>query len=107
LAIVGISLSHHKQLDETLSQIANLDNVNWAAAVTGRYDIFVEIVLDEHMDSLYHFLTVKLPSLGGILSSESFMVMKARRKWVLLPEGLTRWGNRRKEQEDSVKKLAD
>lgn len=87
LALVGISLTHHQKLDQKLHQIANLNQVNWAVAVTGRHDIFVEVVLNEEMGSLYHFLTVELPKVGGIRSSESFVEMKAKRKWILLPKG--------------------
>jgi len=92
LALVGINLSEHQKLDEKLNQIASLEKVNWAAVVTGRYDIFAEVVLDQDMDTLYQFITVELPRLGGIRSSESFMVMKAKGKWILLPEGITSWG---------------
>jgi len=61
------------------------------AVVSGRYDIIVEVVLEDAMDDLYRFLTMDLPQLGGIRSSESFLVMKAKRKWVLLPSGMKNW----------------
>lgn len=92
-AIVGISLEMHQQLDEKIDQISDLSRVHWAAVVTGRYDIIVEIVLPDGMVGMYSFLTKELPQLGGIRSSESFMVIKAKRKWVLLPEGMKRWQN--------------
>ena len=38
------------------------------------------------MPDLYRFQSVDLLRVGGIRSSESFMVMKAKRKWILLPE---------------------
>lgn len=95
LALVGINLLEHQRLDEKLNQIASLEKVSWAAVVTGRYDIFAEVVLDQDMDTLYDFITVELPRLGGIRSSESFMVMKAKGKWVLLPQGITSWGENR------------
>ena len=86
IAIIGISLEMHKDLDKKIEEISNLEQVHWAAAVTGRYDIIVELVLTEGMSELYRFLTESLPQVGGIHSSESFMVMKADRKWILFPE---------------------
>lgn len=85
-AFIGISLERHQQLDRKLEQISNLRQVHWAAAVTGRFDLIVEIILETGMSDLYRFQTEDLPRVGGIRSSESFMVMKAKRKWILLPE---------------------
>jgi Lrp/AsnC family transcriptional regulator, regulator for asnA, asnC and gidA len=91
-ALVGLTLDKYR-LDEKLEQIAALDEVVWAAVVTGRYDIVVEVVTDQGMAGLYGFLTDSLQKVGGIDSSEMFVVMKARNKWSLLPAGLRRaWG---------------
>ncbi|HBR05939.1 MAG TPA: Lrp/AsnC family transcriptional regulator, partial [Desulfovibrio sp.] len=87
----GLSLTSHKQLDEKLEQIAALPNVNWAAFVTGRYDILVEIVISDDMADLYAFLDQDLSQVGGIGTSESFVVMKAKRKWIPLPRGARTW----------------
>ena len=86
--LVGISLMSHEQLGEKLDQIGSLPRVNWCAVVTGRYDIIVEIVCQEGMDDLYEFLDQDLSKLGGITASESFVVMKSRRKWLLLPDAV-------------------
>lgn len=91
VALVGLSLTSHKLLDEKLEQIAGLPNVNWAAVVTGRYDILVELVLPDDVGELYSFLDRDLSQVGGIGSSETFVVMKARRKWVPLPRGARVW----------------
>ena len=92
VAIVGITLERHQELEKKIEQISNLDRVHWVAVVSGRYDIIVEVVLEDAMDDLYRFLTIDLPQLGGIRSSESFLVMKAKRKWILLPKGMKNWG---------------
>ena len=42
------------------------------------------------MSGLYDFLNVSLQEIGGVRSSEMFVVMKSRRKWVDLPAGLRR-----------------
>lgn len=87
VALVGVTLSKHGDLGAKLDQIAALDLVNWAAVVTGRYDIMIEVVLSEEIADLYEFLDKDLAEIGGIASSESFVVMKARRKWIFLPPG--------------------
>jgi len=86
VALVGISIASHEQLGEKLDQIGSLPRVNWCAVVTGRYDIIVEIVCTDGTTDLYDFLDKDLSTVGGINASESFMVMKSRRKWLLLPD---------------------
>ena len=89
VAMVGLTLQSHKQLDEKLEQISRLERVHWVAVVTGRYDIIAEVVLTNGMNELYEFLDQDLSQIGGVLSSESFVVMKSKKKWVLLPEKIT------------------
>ncbi|BCS89425.1 Lrp/AsnC family transcriptional regulator [Pseudodesulfovibrio sediminis] len=88
VALVGISLNSHEQLGEKLDQIGSLPRVNWCAVVTGRYDIIVEIVCSADTTDLYDFLDQDLSKVGGINASESFVVMKSRRKWLLLPDAV-------------------
>lgn len=90
VALVGVKLASHSQLDEKLKQISELDKVHWAAVVTGRYDILVEIVCTGATGDLYDFLDRDLSQVGGVLSSESFVVMKSRRKWLNLPPSVRR-----------------
>ena len=85
IALVGINVETHSRMDDLMERIAELDRVNWVAVVTGRYDIVAEVTLTEGMDDLYAFINEDLSSLGGVSSSESFVVMKAKRKWALLP----------------------
>jgi Lrp/AsnC family transcriptional regulator for asnA, asnC and gidA len=86
-ALVGLSLDKFR-LDEILQKVADLDEVSWAAVVTGRYDIVAEVITDQGMSGLYAFLNDSLLEVGGIASSEIFVVMKAARKWSSLPRGL-------------------
>ena len=90
-ALVGINVEIHEQLDEKISQIADLDQVHWAAVVTGRYDIIVEVVLHDGAKDLYRFITEDLPRVGRISSSESFVVMKAKKKLITLPPAMRKW----------------
>lgn len=86
-ALVGIRLDTY-QLEEKLEEIAKLDQVHWACVVTGQYDIVVEVISADGMAGLHRFLTEQLYKIGGIKSSESFVVMKSVRKWLLLPAGI-------------------
>lgn len=88
VAMVGITLHSHEQLGEKLEQIGSLPRVNWCAVVTGRYDIIVEIICTDEMGDLYDFLDQDLSKVGGVNSSESFVVMKSKRKWLLLPDAV-------------------
>lgn len=88
--IVAVQVEDDKQLDQKLEEIASLDEVHCAYVVTGRYDIFIEVVLTQGMDELYQFMSSTLPGLGGIRSSESFVVMRARKKWTMMPP---RWAS--------------
>lgn len=87
VALVGLTLDKYL-LDEKIEQIAALPEANWAAVVTGRYDIVVEVATEDGMAGLYRFLTQSLEAVGGIQSSEMFVVMKARRKWTLPAPGM-------------------
>lgn len=91
ITLVALNVEKHQQLDEKVEQISKLDLVHWAAVVTGRYDIMVEVISPNGMPDLYRFLTVELPKVGGILSSESFTIMKAKCKWILLPDQMKDW----------------
>jgi len=88
MAIVGINLELHQELDRKIEQISKLKQVHWAVVVTGKYDIIVEIVTREGMQGIYRFLIEDLPKIGGIRSTESFAVMKAKNKWILPRESL-------------------
>lgn len=86
VALVGITLSSHEQLGQKLDQIGSLPRVHWCAVVTGRYDIIVEIICSDDTSDLFDFLDQDLSKIGGINASESFVVMKSRRKWLFLPD---------------------
>ena len=92
MALVAIRVKNDSQLDDTLTKIAELEEVCSAVAVTGRYDIFAEVVFAGEMEALYDFMSQKLPALDNIGSSESFVMMKSKKKWILLPPGfINRW----------------
>jgi len=93
MAVVAARVKDDIRLSETLEKISELNEVHSVYAVTGRYDIFIEVLISGGIDSLYCFMSEKLPKLGNIASSESFVIIKSKKKWVLLPPKLMNWGD--------------
>jgi Lrp/AsnC family transcriptional regulator for asnA, asnC and gidA len=87
-ALVGMNIRSHGKLDEILKNVSRLDNVTWAAVVTGRYDIFAEIVVTGGTQELYRFTTEVIPKVGTVVKSETFVIIKSRQKWVRLPKAV-------------------
>ena len=90
-ALIGLSIQSYGKLDGILEKLANLDYVTWVAVVTGRYDVIAEVVVNGGMADLYRLTTDIIPQVGNIAKSETFVIMKSKRKWVCLPEGLKNW----------------
>ncbi|MFA4964468.1 MAG: Lrp/AsnC family transcriptional regulator [Thermoleophilia bacterium] len=88
-ALVGLTVEKHR-LDEKVEQIAALPEVTWAAVVTGRYDIMAELATEDGTTGLYTFLNDSLREVGGINSSEMFVVMKTSNRWALMPTSMRR-----------------
>lgn len=85
IALVGITLVKQDDLETKLREIAALDEVHWAAVVTGRYDLMAEVVSTGGIRELYNFLSTDLPRIGGFRETESFVLMKTDKKWILPP----------------------
>lgn len=89
MALVAIRVIDDSKIDETLNDLAEFQEVGSVYAVTGRYDIFAEILFSNNMEELYSFMSSKLPQQGNIDYSESFVVMRSKKKWTLLPPGIS------------------
>jgi len=90
-ALIGMNIISYGKLDEILEKLANLDYVTWVAVVTGRYDVIAEVVVNGGMADLYRLTTDIIPQVGNVAQTETFVIMKSKRKWVCLPEGLQDW----------------
>ncbi len=88
MALVAIRVLDDSKTDETLNDLSQMKEVSSVYAVTGRYDIFAEILFSNDMEAHYTFMSSKLPKQGNIDYSESFIVMKSKKKWTLLPPGI-------------------
>ena len=94
IALVAINVEKDEAVEQIVKDLSNLKPVTWVAVVTGRYDIIVEVLLTKGMPSLYRFTTQLLPKLRGVKVSETFVIMKPEKKWVLLPPELEGWSDK-------------
>lgn len=72
--LIGIRVQPGKML-ELGRQVAELDEVVYLGYVTGRYDILVEMLFRDD-EALFALLEGTLPSLGGIVSTETYHVLR-------------------------------
>jgi Lrp/AsnC family transcriptional regulator, regulator for asnA, asnC and gidA len=87
-ALVAMSVRSEGKMDQVLEKIAHLPNVAWAGVVTGRYDIIAEVVCIGGTAELYRFTTETILKMGNVVKSETFVIMKSRKNWICLPEGV-------------------
>jgi Lrp/AsnC family transcriptional regulator for asnA, asnC and gidA len=81
LAIVAMRVAEANLLETKADEVAHLENVNSVSIVAGRYDLLAEVLVDSNR-GLVKFLTEKLPSIKGIMQTESFLMLKNYNKFV-------------------------
>lgn len=81
LVFLGVKVALSKDLAATAEKIAKLSNVKAVYISTGRYDIVVEAWLDVKF-GLVNFLSGSLATINGIVSTESFLIMKSFKRWI-------------------------
>lgn len=86
-AMIGLRVDLPR-LDELTRRLRQMDEVTFAAFVTGSFDIVLHVVVRSHA-ALVEFLTKRLSTVEGIRSLETFVmpeVIKPATAWVL-PDG--------------------
>ncbi|MCG8636124.1 MAG: Lrp/AsnC family transcriptional regulator [Desulfobacterales bacterium] len=91
VAILAIRVDDNGKMGEVIDQLMEFDNIHWAVAVTGRYDIFAEVIVTEGIEWMFRFYEEQMSTIDGISHAESFMVTNTRRKWTLLPPQIRGW----------------
>lgn len=81
LVLLGINLSASKDLQEKAEAIAKFPEVKSALISTGRYDLLIELWVDVKY-GLIDFLSNSLAKVDGVVSTESFIIMKSYNKWI-------------------------
>jgi Lrp/AsnC family transcriptional regulator for asnA, asnC and gidA len=87
-ALVAMSIRSGGKMDQILKKIADLDNVVWAAVVSGRYDIIAEVAFKGGTAELYRFTTETILKMANVVRSETFIVMKSKNNWITVPRGV-------------------
>jgi Lrp/AsnC family transcriptional regulator for asnA, asnC and gidA len=75
--LIGIRVEPGKLL-EVGRALSALDEVVYLGYVTGRYDLLVEVLFRDD-EALFTFLERQLPALGGIVSTETYHVLRAEK----------------------------
>ncbi len=83
-AMIGMRVEL-RRLDEIAVRLRAMNEVTFAAFLTGNFDIMVHVVV-RSQDALVEFLTKQLAPIDGVRSSETFVmpyVIKPTTAWVL------------------------
>ncbi|WP_168203525.1 Lrp/AsnC family transcriptional regulator [Oceanispirochaeta crateris] len=81
LATVAVNVTESSQLESKAREIAELPNVLDVSITSGRYDLFVQVLVDSN-HGLVSFLTKELAVVKGVSSTESFLMLKSFNKYV-------------------------
>lgn len=81
LASIAVMIAESRLLDQKAREIAELDNVLSVSIMSGQYDLMAEVLVDSNR-GLVKFLTETLPSVEGIVKTESFLMLKSYNKFV-------------------------
>ena len=81
LAIVAASIQKSDQLDAKAQEIAKLENVLSVSITSGRYDLFIEVLVDSNK-GLIKFLTESLAQVKGIAQTETFVTLKSYNRYI-------------------------
>jgi Lrp/AsnC family transcriptional regulator for asnA, asnC and gidA len=85
LVILGIKVAVTRDLKQIADQIAQIPEVDSVMITSGRFDIMIEAWV-QVKSGLIQFIDGHLAKVEGIVSTESFMVMKSYDKWLKVPE---------------------
>lgn len=81
LAAIAMRVAESRLLETKAEEVSRLPNVLSVSIASGRYDLIAEVLVDSNR-GLVKFLTEELPAVDGVVSSESFIMLKSWRKFV-------------------------
>jgi len=77
-SLTGINMDS-KQRDNVIQELFKIPGVREVSEVTGRFDILVAMYA-ENLSEMYRIVSDNIGKIEGIISSESFIEMKTRKK---------------------------
>ncbi len=81
LALIAMRVSQPSQLESKAEEVSRLANVLSVSIASGRYDLIAEVLVDSNR-GLVRFLTEELPTVEGVVGSESFLMLRSYNKFV-------------------------
>ncbi|WP_304223256.1 Lrp/AsnC family transcriptional regulator [Gracilinema caldarium] len=81
LALVAMRVAESRLLETKAEEVSRLPNVLSVSIASGRYDLIAEVLVDSNR-GLVRFLTEELSGVEGVVSSESFLMLKSYNKFV-------------------------
>jgi Lrp/AsnC family transcriptional regulator for asnA, asnC and gidA len=81
LAVIAMRVAESRLLETKAEEVSRLPNVLSVSIASGRYDLIAEVLVDSNR-GLVRFLTEELSAVDGVVSSESFLMLKSWRKFV-------------------------
>ena len=81
LALVAMRVAESKLLEHKAQEVAGLPEVLSVSIASGRYDLIAEVLVDSNR-GLVRFLTEELSQVEGVMSTESFLMLKSWGKFV-------------------------
>lgn len=81
LVLIGINVSQTKKLERTAQALAKLPQVQTVAITSGRYDLIAQVLVDSNKGTI-DFLTSTLARIDGIVSTETFLLLKTYNCWI-------------------------
>jgi Lrp/AsnC family transcriptional regulator for asnA, asnC and gidA len=83
-AMIGLRVELQK-LSEIATRLREMNEVNFAAFVTGNFDIIIQVIV-RSQENLVDFLTQRLAMIDGVRSTETFVmpyIIKPMTSWIL------------------------
>jgi Lrp/AsnC family transcriptional regulator, regulator for asnA, asnC and gidA len=83
-AMIGLRVELQK-LAEIAARLREMNEVNFAAFLTGNFDIMIQVIVQSQED-LVGFLTQRLATIDGVRSTETFVmpyIIKPMTSWIL------------------------
>ena len=77
-SLTGINMDS-KQRDDVIEELFKINGVREISEVTGRFDILV-VMFAKNLPEMHRLISEEIGKIQGIVSSESFIEMKRRKK---------------------------